>query len=108
MNSKEEQLRTYLEANCSGRGNIQNSAQLERALHVSKNELCRLVHRLRRRGVPIASSRDGYFFAVTAGEVYSTIRQLKRMAGGLEAAIGGLEGALERFGPASTAGGDGP
>ena len=108
MNRKEEQLRIYLETNCSGRENIQNSGQLERALHVNKTELCRLVHRLRRRGVPIASSKDGYFFAVTAGEVYSTIRQLRRMVGGLDAAIGGLEGALEKFGPAASAGGDSP
>ena len=36
-------------------------------------------------------SRSGYFYAVTAGEVYSTIRQLKVMANGLDAAITGLE-----------------
>jgi uncharacterized membrane protein YoaK (UPF0700 family) len=47
--------------------------------------------------VPIASSRDGYFYAVTAGEVYATIRQLQGMERGLTAAINGLERALERF-----------
>lgn len=58
----------------------------------------KLVNRLRRRGVPIASDRRGYFYAATAGEVYATIRQLRQMAGGLEKAIAGLEAALERFG----------
>ena len=97
---KEEQLLIYLKANCAGRKNIRKSAHLEQALHISGNELRRLVHRLRKRGVPIASSPDGYFYAVTAGEVYSTIRQLKRMASGLEAAVRGLEDALEEFGAA--------
>ena len=58
------------------------------------------MNRLRRQGVPIASSRDGYFYAVTAGEVYASIRQLRRMECGLEAAIRGLEGALDGFGGA--------
>ena len=80
-------------------GRIQKSVQLERALQISGNELRRLVHRLRKRGVPIASSRDGYFYAVTAGEVYTTIRQLRQMACGLEKAIAGLEGSLAKFGP---------
>ena len=96
---KEELLLEYLKTVCPGRGRIQKSAQLERALQIGGNELCRLVHRLRKRGVPIASSRDGYFYAVTAGEVYTTIRQLRRMASGLEAAIHGLEDALDEFGP---------
>ena len=46
---------------------------------------------------PIASDRSGYFYATNAGEVYDTIRQLKQMASGLEAAISGLERSMERF-----------
>ena len=94
---KEDLLLEYLKTVCPGRGRIQKSVQLERALQISGNELRRLIHRLRKRGIPVASSRDGYFYAVTAGEVYSTIRQLKRMVSGLEAAIRGLEAALEKF-----------
>lgn len=66
------------------------------------------VNRLRRRGVPIASDRGGYFYAVTAGEVYTTIRQLRQMAAGLERAIAGLEGALEKFSEADGKGGGAP
>lgn len=96
---KEDLLLEYLKTMCPGRERIQKSAQLERTLRISGNELRRLIHRLRKRGVPVASSRDGYFYAVTAGEVYSTIRQLRQMASSLEAAIRGLEDALGKFGP---------
>lgn len=93
-----EQLLAYLKANCPGRAKAEKSASLEQTLRISGNELRRLVNRLRRRGIPIGSSRDGYFYAMTAGEVYATIRQLAEMEAGLEAAISGLEQALDRFG----------
>ena len=93
-----EQLRIYLKENCCGRKNAVKSLELEQAMGVSGNELRRRVNRLRREGVPIGSSADGYYYAVTAGEVYSTIRQLRAMANGLEAAIVGLENALNSFG----------
>ena len=83
---------------CKGRANTKRSDEIERAAGLSGNELRKLVNRMRRRGVPIGSNRSGYFYAVTAGEVYSTIRQLRRMANGLEAAIAGLEGSLDAFG----------
>lgn len=94
---KAEMLKEHLKANCMGRKNTVSGASLERALRMSGNELRRHVNRLRRQGVPVASSRDGYFFAANAGEVYATIHQLKQMASGLDAAIGGLERALEQF-----------
>ena len=62
-----------------------------------EKELRKLVNRLRREGVPIASGREGYYYASNAGEVYATIRSLRKMASGLEAAISGLESALEQF-----------
>ena len=91
------QLADYLQTACLGRTNIKKSAEIERALRLSSTDLRKLVHRLRRQGVPIASSRDGYFYAATAGEVYATIRQLQMMERGLAAAIRGLETALDRF-----------
>ncbi len=104
---REEQLLAYLKGTCSGRKHRAGGAELERVLNISGTDLRKLVNRLRRRGVPIGSDRNGYFYAVTAGEVYSTIRQLKQMAAGLEKAIGGLEDSLENFGEIDT-GGDSP
>ena len=95
---KYEPLVMHLKTACKGRKNAVKSAELEQSLHISGNELRRRVNRLRREGVPIGSSADGYFYAVTAGEVYATLRQLRTMAAGLEAAISGLESALCSFG----------
>jgi biotin operon repressor len=94
---REELVLTYLQTVCKGRENIQKSAEIERALNISGNELRHQINRLRRKGVPVASSKDGYFLAVTAGEVYSTIRQLNVMVKGIEAAISGLEQAMNQF-----------
>ena len=47
--------------------------------------------------VPIAADQRGYYFAETAAEVYDTIRGLQKMRSGLDAAISGLERALEKF-----------
>ena len=130
---KEEMLLRYLMANCAGRGNIKTRACLARALHVSENELSRLVvgascaqslppagkapplrcppsphadpcagcrrgpRCLRVRGVPVASSRKGCFYALNAAEIVATIRILEAMIRGLERAVKGLTAALERF-----------
>ncbi|NBI65958.1 HTH domain-containing protein [Pseudoflavonifractor sp. 60] len=95
---REEQFFSYLKGACPGRKYRVSGAELERALNLSGTDLRRLVNRLRRKGIPIASDRHGYFYAVTAGEVYTTIRQLKQMEAGLEKAIAGLEASLDKFG----------
>ena len=95
---REQQVSAYLKAVCKGRKNIQKSRQIETALHISGTELRKQVHRLRKKGHPIASRQDGYFYAVTAGEIYSTIGQLRTMEHGLKLAIEGLEQALDSFG----------
>ena len=95
MNS--DDLLLYLRSNCLGHKKAIKSVALEKELHLSANDLRRRVNRLRRKGIPIGSSKDGYFYAVTAGEVYSTIRQLMVVASGLEAAIEGLELSLDHF-----------
>ena len=94
----EEKLAQYLKLCCKGRANTKRSEEIERAIGVNGNELRKLVNRMRRGGIPIGSSRSGYFYAVTAGEVYSTIRQMRVTANGLEAAIAGLEKSLDTFG----------
>ena len=95
---REQQVLAYLKAVCKGRKNVQKSRQIETALHISGNELRKQVHRLRKKGHPIASSQDGYFYAVTAREVYSTIGQLMAMEYGLRLAREGLERSLDDFG----------
>lgn len=94
---REEQLLAYLRGACPGRKYRVSGAELEHVLHLSGTDLRKLVNRLRRKGVPIGSDRSGYFYAVTAGEVYTTIRQLRQMAAGLEKAIAGLEESLDSF-----------
>ena len=89
---RDEQLLAYLKGSCSGRKNRVGGTELERTLHVSGTDLRKLVNQLRRKTHPIASDRSGYFYATTAGEVYDTIRQLKRMA-----AVNGLERSMDRF-----------
>ena len=94
---REEQLLAYLKGACLGRRYRVSGAELEAVLGVSGTDLRKMVNRLRRRGVPIGSDRQGYFYAATASEVYTTIRQLRQMVTGLEGAIAGLEAALEHF-----------
>lgn len=103
---RKQQLLTYLKGACPGRRYTVKGSDLEQVLHLSGTDLRKLVNQLRRDGVPIASSRDGYFYARTAGEIYTTIRQLQTMVRGLEAAIQGLESALEQFGETSGASAD--
>lgn len=102
----EKRLLSYLKGACPGRQYRVSGAELERALGLSGTDLRKQVNRLRRQGTPIASDRQGYFYATTAGEVYTTIRQLRQMVTGLEKAISGLEDALEKFGEVSDCGGD--
>ena len=95
--TREEQLLAYLKGACSGRSYRVSGAELELAMELSGTDLRKIVNRLRRKGKPIASDRSGYFYAQTAGEIYTTIRQLRKMAAGLDAAIQGLEASLDGF-----------
>ena len=91
----------YLEGKCRGQRRSITSQRLEQKLNLSGNAIRKQVNALRREGLPIASSGDGYFYAENAAEVYATIRSLKKMRRGLDAAIEGLEMALARFGEGS-------
>ena len=93
-----ETVARHLENGCMGQKNVVSSRELERVLGISGNELRRKVNRLRQEAVPIAADRRGYYYAETAAEVYATIRGLEKMRRGLDAAISGLERALENFG----------
>ena len=90
----DEELRDYLKRFCFGREHLICSRDLVRQKNLRESDLRKKVNRLRRKAVSIASSREGYFCASNAAELYSTIRQLKEMRAGLDAAICGLEQAM--------------
>ena len=71
---------------------------LKEVTHTDASVLREQVNALRREGVPIASGKEGYFYAETAGDIYATIRSLHKLQAGIERAIVGLEGALAGFG----------
>ena len=101
----DEELRDYLKRFCFGREHLICSRDLVRQKNLRESDLRKKVNRLRRKAVPIASSREGYFYASNAAELYSTIRQLKEMRAGLDAAICGLVQAMETFTEPSDGGG---
>ena len=94
---REERLLAYLQGACLGRAYRVSGKELERVMGLSGTDLRKIVNRLRRRGVPIASDQNGYFYAQTSGEVYSTIRYLKKIRTGLDAVIRGLEASMDEF-----------
>ena len=93
----DEELRDYLKRFCFGREHLNCSRDHVRQKNLRERDLRKKVNSLRRKAVPIASSREGYFYASNAAELSSTIRQLKEMRAGLDAAIHGLEQAMENF-----------
>ncbi len=94
---REERLLAYLQGACLGRAYRVSGKELERVMGLSGTDLRKIVNRLRRRGVPIASDQNGYFYAQTSGEVYSTIRYLVKIRTGLDAVIRGLEASMDEF-----------
>lgn len=100
----QEYISEYLKTFCLGRKNAQTSGYIESAFMMKGSDLRKIVNRLRKKGVPICSGKNGYFYGETAGEVYATIRELKKMRAGLDESISGLENALDGFGKAGDAG----
>lgn len=93
-----EKVYDYLCAYCIGRKRVTSSQALEKVLDMSGNMLRKQINALRRGGIPIASNSAGYFYAENAADIYATIRSLQKMRRGLDAAIEGLEKAMEKFG----------
>lgn len=96
MTSK-DQLLGYLEGACRGRAYRVGGKELELALNISGTDLRKLVNKLRQETEPIASDQTGYFYADNAGDIYATIRHLRKMRDGIDAAIRGLEQSLDKF-----------
>ena len=57
----DEELRDYLKRFCFGREHLICSRDLVRQKNLRESDLRKKVNRLRRKAVPIASSREGYF-----------------------------------------------
>lgn len=93
-----EELAAFLRTRCHGRKNAMKAEELKVAAHTDGSQIREQVNALRCRGFPIASGKEGYFYAETAGEIYATIRSLRKLQAGVEKAIVGLEGALADFG----------
>ena len=93
-----EQLKNYLKGNCYGRKRAATYQELAQTFHISEKELQRQVNRLRKNQVPICGGQDGMFYARNAGELYTTILNLKGMVAGLEEVVASLEAALANFG----------
>ena len=60
---QEERLAELLERYHSGESNAATSRELECVFSIKGIEVRQMVNRLRRKGIPIASSGSGYFYA---------------------------------------------
>lgn len=94
---EDKQLAGHLQKYHLGESGAATSRELERTFSVRGKELRDAVNRLRRRGVPIASSSNGYFYAATEQEVRATIAHMTHRISGIAAAIRGLNKSLEQF-----------
>ena len=86
----------YLKRYHLGEQNAVTSRELETTFNVKGIELRSTINALRRSGVPIASSGNGYFYAATEHEVRATIAHMKHRISGISAAIQGLTQVLEK------------
>ncbi len=66
---QKERLAEYLERYHLGASNAATSRELELTFGIKGIQVRHMVNALRREGVPIASSGDGYYFAATDQEV---------------------------------------
>ena len=94
---EKETLSKHLKHYHFGAANAVTSRALEREFSVKGKELRDTVNALRRDGVPIASSGEGYFYAATEPEVRATIAHMTHRISGIAAAIRGLTQALEEY-----------
>ena len=92
-----ETIGDYLERYHKVGANAVTSRQLEITFSVKGIQIRDMVNALRRKGIPIASSGRGYFYAATPQEVRDTIAHMTNRITGIRAAIAGLKQSLELF-----------
>ena len=94
---EDKQLAEHLRKYHLGEANAATSKELEIAFSIGGKGLRDAVNRLRRDGVPIASSSSGYFYAAADHEVRATIAHMTHRISGISAATRGLKKSLARF-----------
>lgn len=104
---QKDPLLVYLHTSCRGKDNRISGAKLARVHGISISALQGRIRRLRQQGHPIASDTYGYYYAVTAGEIFTTIRRHQKLIRALEADIHGLVGSMETFKVSQVERGDG-
>ena len=95
---EDKQLAEYLRQYHLGEGGAATSRELERTFSVRGKELRDAVNRLRRRGIPIASSSSGYFYAAAEDSKYNRCYAVDTAAGLLESFIGQARDAYQALG----------
>lgn len=70
--AQKDPLLIYLHTSCRGKTSRVSGAQLASIHGISISALQGRIRRLRQQGHPIASDAYGYYYAVTAGEVFDT------------------------------------
>lgn len=94
---EDKHLAEHLRRYHLGESRAATSQELETAFSIRGKALRDAVNRLRRKGVPIASSSSGYFYAAQEQEVRATIAHMTHRISGIAAAIRGLNRSLEKF-----------
>ena len=80
-----EYLRRY-----KGEENTVSAKTIEQAFRLDGAEVRRCIHRLRRKGVPICSDTNGYFYAQNQREIDRTIHSMNSRILKMQSARNGL------------------
>lgn len=91
------ELAGYLEIFHCGEQYAVSSRELSSAFNIPERELRTVINELRREGVPICSSSNGYFFAESDTELLQTIGHMASRIAGISGALRGLKKARARF-----------
>ena len=86
----EKKIYTVLKKHHTGRENAIVSKQLKSLVGTKRSEVCRIVSRLRREGVPICSCNDGYFYPRSYSEVLDVVSRFSQYGSTLKATSSAL------------------
>lgn len=88
---KAELLGDFLRENNTSEADAINAGDLCVLFNCHKQDLRRFINHLRRSGIPICSSNNGYWYSEKIEDIDSTLIALKSRIGGINRAIEGLE-----------------